>query len=154
MRYDEPVQLVETLRHPPATETGVLREGSALRDDPSTVIGRIRRGLPMAEFRTLADWLQVTDEELAPLLGISRATLHRRRKAGSLEAPESEKLVRFARLLSRAGEVFESEDAAREWLKSPAYAFGGESPLSFADTEIGAREVEALLGRLEHGVFS
>ena len=54
----------------------------------------------------------------------------------------------------RATEVFEDEAAAREWLKSPAVAFGGESPLSFADTEIGAREVEILLGRLEHGVFS
>jgi uncharacterized protein (DUF2384 family) len=26
--------------------------------------------------------------------------------------------------------------------------------LDYADTEIGAREVDALLGRLEHGVFS
>ena len=108
----------------------------------------------MAEFQALAQWLAVTDDELAPLLGISRATLHRRRKAGRLASPESEKLVRFARLLSRATEVLESEDSAREWLKTPAVAFQGESPLSFADTEVGAREVELLLGRLEHGVFS
>ena len=108
----------------------------------------------MAEFEPRAAWLKVTDEELAPLLGISRATFHRRRKAGHLESPESEKLIRFARLLRRATEVLEEEEAAREWLKAPAVAFGGESPLSFADTEIGAREVEYLLGRLEHGVFS
>ena len=94
------------------------------------------------------------DEQLAPLLGISRATLHRRRKSGRLESPECERIVRFARLLGRATEVFEDEDAAREWLKSPAVAFSGESPLSFADTEVGAREVEFLLGRLEHGVFT
>jgi len=96
----------------------------------------------------------MSEEELAPLLGISRATLHRRKKVGRLEPPESERLVRFARLLARATAVLESEAAAREWLKQPALAFLGESPLSFADTEVGAREVEALLGRLEYGVFT
>ena len=108
----------------------------------------------MEEFHALAAWLDVTEEELAPLLGISRATLHRRKKTGRLEMPESERLIRIGRLLGRATEVFEREQAAREWLRTPALAFRGESPLAYSDTEIGAREVEYLLGRLEHGVFS
>ena len=33
-------------------------------------------------------------------------------------------------------------------------ALGGATPLDFAKTEPGAREVENVLGRLEHGVFS
>ena len=146
------ISYVESLRVV-ATDTTV-RDELPPADSPAKVVERIRKGLPMAEFRALAEWLSVTDEELAPMLGISRATLHRRRKAGHLESPESEKLVRFARLLARASEVLDSEEAAREWLKSPAVAFRGETPLSFADTEVGAREVEFLLGRLEHGVFS
>lgn len=124
------------------------------REDSADTIRRIRGGLPVGEFAALADWLVISEEDLAPLLGISRATLHRRKKLGRLEPPESERLVRFARLLALATAVFSSETAAREWLKAPAPAFAGESPLSFADTEIGAREVEALLGRLEHGVFT
>jgi putative toxin-antitoxin system antitoxin component (TIGR02293 family) len=40
------------------------------------------------------------------------------------------------------------------WLKSPQKALGGKTPLEYSDTEPGAREVEDLLGRLEHGVFS
>ncbi|MFC7336759.1 antitoxin Xre-like helix-turn-helix domain-containing protein [Haloferula chungangensis] len=154
MKYNEPVNYVSYLRESCREVPGGIREDSVVEDHPSAVIRRIRKGLPMAEFEALAAWLKVTDEELAPLLGISRATFHRRRKAGHLESPESEKLIRFARLLRRATEVLEEEDAAREWLKTPAVAFAGESPLSFADTEIGAREVEYLLGRLEHGVFS
>jgi len=134
--------------------SGTVREGRAVGDDPAAVVARIRRGMPMDEFRALAEWLEISDEHLAPLLGISRATLHRRSKTGHLESPESERIVRFARLLGQATELFGDEAAAREWLKSPALAFGGESPLSFADTEVGAREVEALLGRLEYGVFS
>ena len=154
MRYNEPLVYVRYLRESCRETAAGVREEAVIEDHPSAVIRRIRKGLPMAEFEALAEWLKVNDEELAPLLGISRATFHRRRKAGHLEAPESEKLIRFARLLRRATEVLEEEESAREWLKSPAVAFGGETPLSFADTEIGAREVEYLLGRLVHGVFS
>ena len=154
MKYCEPAIYVSYLRESCRKKFAGIQESASVEDHPAAIIRRIRKGLPMAEFRALAEWLKVTEEELAPLVGISRATFHRRRKAGHLESPESEKLIRFARLLTRATEVLEDEEAAREWLKTPAVAFGGESPLSFADTEIGAREVEFLLGRLEHGVFS
>ena len=136
-----------------AERTDRVREADSA-NEPSAVIARIREGMPMAELDALAAWLELPDDQLAPLLGISRATLHRRRKSGHLESPESERIVRFARLMARAVEVLGDEPAAREWLRTPAVAFRGESPLSFADTEVGAREVEYLLGRLEHGVFS
>ena len=45
-------------------------------------------------------------------------------------------------------------DSAKKWLKEEAYGLGDVSPLEYAVTEIGAREVEDLLGRVEHGVFS
>lgn len=142
----------------PEDETlGLVREDSPLnkaKDSPGEVVAMVRRGMPMAEFYALAGWLAVTEEELAPLVGISRATLHRRKKTGQLEMPESERIVRIGRLMARATEVLDGEKAAREWLRTPAIAFRGESPLAYSDTEIGAREVENLLGRLEHGVFS
>lgn len=128
---------------------GVLREPEA-----SFVIQRVREGLPMQEFESLCALLGVTEERMARLLGLSRATLHRRKKAGSLDRVESDRLVRFARLFARAADALGGEDGARSWLSAPARAFGGETPLDFADTEVGAREVEALLGRLHHGVFS
>lgn len=131
-----------------------MREEPPVRDSPAEVVAMIRRGLPMEELTALAAWLAISEEELAPLLGISRATLHRRKKTGQLETPESERIVRIGRLMARATEVLGSEKAAREWLRTPAIAFRGESPLAYLDTEIGAREVENLLGRLEHGVFS
>jgi putative toxin-antitoxin system antitoxin component (TIGR02293 family) len=118
------------------------------------VIGRVREGLEMDEFSTTRDLLGVTDERLAALLGMSRATLHRRKKSGHLDRAESDRLVRYARLYQRAVAAFGGAEGARSWLSAPALAFYGETPLDFADTEIGAREVEALMGRLEHGVFS
>lgn len=130
-------------------ESPVVREPEA-----AYLIEKVRDGLPFEEFYTLQEMLGVTEERLAGLLGMSRATLHRRKKLGVLDRAESDRLVRFARLVSHASAALGGADGARSWLTAPAFAFNGECPLDFADTEVGAREVDALLGRLEHGVFS
>ena len=88
------------------------------------------------------------------MLGISKATLHRRKNSGRLDAAESDRVVRFARLLGRAAAVMETLDDGRRWLTSPQVGLGGAIPLEYAETEVGAREVENLLGRIEYGVYS
>ena len=61
----------------------------------------------------------------------------------------------YERVLGKALKMFEGDSrAAERWLSSPRRALGGATPLELAKTEAGAREVEALIGRLEHGVFS
>jgi uncharacterized protein (DUF2384 family) len=37
---------------------------------------------------------------------------------------------------------------------SPQRALGGAVPVDIAKTEVGAREIENIIGRLEHGVFT
>ena len=155
MKYSEPSEsFVEGLRHERDLGGIVMRDEPALDAGPGAVIARIRKGMPIGEFHGLADWLAMAEDDLAPLVGISRATLHRRKKSGHLEAPESERIVRIARLMARATAVFETTESARNWLKRPALALAGESPLAFSDTGIGAHEVECLLGRIEHGIYS
>ena len=56
--------------------------------------------------------------------------------------------------MGKALEVFESEEPARSWLNSPQVGLGGAVPLDYAETELGAREVEDLLSRIEYGVYS
>lgn len=121
---------------------------------PDETVERIRKGLPFVEFEALQDLLAIGAEPLATHLGISRSTLMRRRKAGRLDMQESDRLLRFARLYARTCEVLGGAEAARKWLSGPARALGFTTPLAFAETEAGAREVENLLGRIEHGVFS
>ena len=118
------------------------------------LIQRIRDGLPFRELDSLRERLDVPMEKLAAWLGISKATLHRRKRTGRLAAEESDRVVRFARLLGRATEVMEGEANARAWLSSPQTGLGGAVPLDYAETEVGAREVEDLLGRIEYGVYS
>jgi len=112
-------------------------------------------GLPVAELTDLQASLAVPAERLAPMLGISKATFHRRKGAGSKLMPGvSDRVLRFARLLGQAFKVFGDMEDAKQWLSSPQFGLGGAVPLDYAKTEVGAREVENLLGRIEYGVYS
>jgi putative toxin-antitoxin system antitoxin component (TIGR02293 family) len=114
----------------------------------------IRQGIPSAASESLAKTLRMTQSELAASLGIPERTLARRKKEGMFNSEESAKLVRLARVVERAGEVFEDLDAALDWLKSPNAALSGVTPLSLLDTDIGAETVLDTLCRIEHGVFA
>ena len=122
--------------------------------NPANLIARVRGGLPVSELDALQNILDVPIDNLATKLGISKATLHRRKIAGRLEPDESDRVVRFARLMGKAIEVFEGEEAARAWMSSPQYGLDGETPLDYATTELGAQEVRNLLGRIDHSVYS
>jgi putative toxin-antitoxin system antitoxin component (TIGR02293 family) len=72
-----------------------------------------------------------------------------------LRPDESDRLVRAARVFSQAVGLFEGDgNAARQWLTVPQPALGGSTPWEYAATDLGAREVEGLIGRLEHGIPS
>ncbi|MGB7208427.1 MAG: antitoxin Xre/MbcA/ParS toxin-binding domain-containing protein [Pyrinomonadaceae bacterium] len=92
---------------------------------------------------------------LADSIGISPRTLTRRKKEKKLTSSESDRLVSLSRLLTFATELFAgSTEKALRWFVTPSPALGNVSPIEMAATNTGAREVESLIGRLEHGVFS
>ena len=121
---------------------------------PTELIRRIQQGVAFGDLEELRKKIDIPLDQLAEKLSISRSTLQRRKTAGRLSAGESDKVVRFARLLGQATDLFGNIDKARAWLKHPQHGLGGAVPLEYAETEIGAREVENLLGRMKHGVYS
>ena len=121
---------------------------------PTQLIQRIQKGLRFSELKTLQDTLDLPFEKLAAKLCISRSTLQRRKAAGRLSPDESDKVIRFSRLLQQATDLFGNVEKARAWLKHPQFGLGGAVPLDYATTEAGAREVENLLGRIEYSVYS
>lgn len=128
-----------------------------LRAKPRTAldwIEVIRNGIPAAAVESLLKAMQLSQSELARALGIPQRTLARRKREGVLNSEESAKLLRLARVVGRANEVFEEPEAALHWLKSPNSALSGATPLSLLDTDIGAESVLDTLGRIEHGVFA
>jgi putative toxin-antitoxin system antitoxin component (TIGR02293 family) len=121
---------------------------------PADLIRRIQQGLRFRELEALQGDIDVPLEQLAGKLAISRSTLQRRKLTGRLSPDESDKVMRFTRLLRQATDLFGDVEKARAWLKHPQYGLGGAVPLDYAETEVGAREVENLLGRIDYGVYS
>ncbi len=115
----------------------------------------VRSGLPFAMLDEVAVAAGIGRLTLARVIDLPATTLARRRKAGQLTPEESDRLVRVARLVAMAHDLMRGDgDAACRWLGDPHELLEGESPLERASTEVGSREVEDLIGRLRHGIFS
>jgi len=116
---------------------------------------KVQVGFPVKAFISLTKTMELSNKQLAELVQISSRTLNRRLKEGILKADESERLLRFSRIFTMAMNLFEGDSSsAQNWLRNNNRALGGESPLEASKTEEGSREVENLINRLEHGVFS
>ena len=133
----------------------IFNRNSTYRKGNSDIVHSIMEGFPAAAVSRLVEYLNIRQNEMLKLLHITSATFSRRRKDGKLESVESDRVYRYTRLAALATDMFHGDgEAARHGLKSPAYAFKGETPLEHAQTEYGAREVENLIGRIRHGIPS
>ena len=85
-------------------------------------------------------------------LVLPRKTLSHRRSLGSLTSDQSDRLSRLLRMIDTAEETFGDPAKAHTWLRRPTPLLDGETPLYRLDTDLGSRQVEALLGRIAHGL--
>lgn len=124
-------------------------------DDNFKVVAALERGIPARALAGLAKVLKLTLPILAAAVAIPQRTLERRLANDALlSKDEAERALRVGRLIAKATEVFEDKDEAAEWFVEPLGTLRGKRPLDLCATEAGAREVEQILGRIEHGVFS
>jgi putative toxin-antitoxin system antitoxin component (TIGR02293 family) len=124
------------------------------RRTPINIVTEIEKGLSFEAIERIADVFSLTVSSFAKdYLDMSPSTVTRRKKAGLLKPMESDRAVRFARLVDQAIELYEGdEDAAERWLETPLPALNGHTPMDYARTEAGFREVENLIVSLEHGM--
>lgn len=122
---------------------------------PDELAHIVRKGLPANAVTVLAERLSLAQTVLSSKLGIPQRTLSRRiNRRSRLTPAESDRTVRLARVYAGAVDMIGDESKAIEWLRTPNRALRGERPLDELDTDIGAREVEDLLGRIAYGVYS
>jgi putative toxin-antitoxin system antitoxin component (TIGR02293 family) len=114
----------------------------------------IREGFPPAVVEELMRASGLTLKELAAALDLSPRSLQRRRRSGRLARYESDRLYRLARIVALANEYLGDHERAMRWLKRPNRALGGVAPVTAIDTELGARQVENVLGRIAYGGVS
>jgi putative toxin-antitoxin system antitoxin component (TIGR02293 family) len=116
---------------------------------------KVEAGFSFDALEKLGKTTGLSLETLRVAVRITPRTLTRRKKEKKLSPEESDRLVSVSRLLAQTFELFEGNaEAGMRWFQSPNRALNGQSPLQVAATETGAREVENLIGRLEHGVFT
>lgn len=120
-------------------------------EDMSTAI---REGFPHSAVEGFLESSGLSLQEIASSLDLSLRSLQRRRHEGRLARYESDRLYRLARLVALADHFLGEHDVAIEWLRRPNHALGGVAPLKIVDTELGARQVENVLGRIGYGGVS
>jgi putative toxin-antitoxin system antitoxin component (TIGR02293 family) len=114
----------------------------------------IREGFPPAVVEELMQASGLTLKELAESLDLSPRSLQRRRRSGRLARFESDRLYRLARIIALAHQSLGDRESAARWLKRSNRALGGAAPITAMDTELGARQVENVLGRIAYGGIS
>ncbi|MCP4117125.1 MAG: DUF2384 domain-containing protein [Desulfobacteraceae bacterium] len=129
-----------------------------IRPDPfpaKSLMKIFQGGLSGQLFLYLCKLLDIPEKRLSDIISLPQSTLNKRKKRGYFSPTESERLYRILKLFKRAVEVFDNNPAhARKWLKSEAFGLDGAVPLDFAKSEIGAREVDNLLTRIDEGIFA
>jgi putative toxin-antitoxin system antitoxin component (TIGR02293 family) len=109
-----------------------------------------------ADVAALADLARhgYSDDEIFALV-VPKRTLARRKAANEpLTVEETDKALRLERIAMQAGRVFGTSEKAHRWLRKAKRELQGETPLAYLASEAGARVVEEMLFRIEHGIFA
>jgi putative toxin-antitoxin system antitoxin component (TIGR02293 family) len=113
----------------------------------------VRAGIPASAIRAFAASTQTSIALLGAIAHIDARTLSRRLASNArLKPDESDRVLRVARVFALARAALRSD--ARAWLNSENRALGGVKPIELLDTDTGTRQVEQVIGRIEHGIFS
>ena len=123
-------------------------------DGPDEFHASILTGIPYRGFEALIAGFGLEAQPVLSVLRIPSRTLARRKQSKRFAADESDRLARLARVAALAEDVLGDRAKAGRWLQKPNRALGGAVPLARIATDVGTQEVEAILGRTAHGVFS
>lgn len=116
----------------------------------------VKAGLPYASLEALMEKFGFTREEASAALHLpsrSRSKVVKLQRK-TFQADESDRVLRLARISAQATVTLGSERKAVDWLRRPNRALGNRSPLELMDSDIGTRQVEDTLNRVEHGIIS
>ncbi|MBU3741666.1 MAG: DUF2384 domain-containing protein [Candidatus Kapabacteria bacterium] len=114
----------------------------------------IHLGFSVAALRNVAGAMGVRETAMAAYLGVSTRTLQRVLTQEHLTSAISDRLAMITRLLAFGEVVLGSVDEAQRWFAASQVALDGRRPLDLMQTVTGALEVEQLLGRIYHGVYT
>lgn len=110
----------------------------------------VRNRLPLSVLKGLTR-AGLSEQEVERFLIPQRTRRHRADKNQPLTIDESDRAVRLLRVQTLAEETFGDKEKANHWLRRPLTELSGEPPLDIAQTEVGARVIETILGKIAWG---
>lgn len=116
-------------------------------------IKQSRDGIPGAWVKDLVSQTGLRSVFVS-ILGVRSENLSRVYRRKALGKDASEEVLDTVRVLEQAVAVWESKDAALEWMSTPIPALDGQRPKDIFDTFEGRRWVAQTLNKIEHGEFS
>ncbi|MES2262068.1 MAG: antitoxin Xre/MbcA/ParS toxin-binding domain-containing protein [Pseudomonadota bacterium] len=126
-----------------------------LRDltmDRQRAIQAIRAGFPTVLLKDTSTYFNVPANRIRAIARLPETTAHALVKRGAnLDAAASERIWRLADVVMMAKDVFEDEEAAKAWLRTPNRTFRDAAPMDYLDTEPGAMSVRQVLNAIATG---
>jgi putative toxin-antitoxin system antitoxin component (TIGR02293 family) len=113
----------------------------------------VEDGLPIDSLSLLKE-KGLTFSEVSTMVISPRTLKHRKARGEHLSHEETDRMVRVARIVALAENVFGNLEKALLWLRSPDDRIGDRNPLSMLHTESGGRLIENMLWQLDEGVYS
>jgi putative toxin-antitoxin system antitoxin component (TIGR02293 family) len=138
----------------PESDVSLLNEFA--KTSPLDAHARVQKGIPLSEVVRFAKTLDLTQEEVASILGLHMRTYQRWlvESAKKLDSLTGGRYYRTLKVVQRAILLLGTPQASLTWLRSPQRALGQRVPFELLSTDPGAEAVEDLLGRIEHGVVT
>jgi putative toxin-antitoxin system antitoxin component (TIGR02293 family) len=96
----------------------------------------------------------LTFSEISEIVINPRTLKHRKARGEHLSHEETDRMVRVARIVALAENIFGNHAKALRWLRTADDRIGGRNPLSMLQTDAGGRLIESMLWQIDEGVYS
>lgn len=113
----------------------------------------VEQGIPTDSIAYLRD-VGLTFSEVSAVVISPRTLKHRKARGERLSHEETERVLRVARILALAEQVFANPEKALLWLRMPDDGLKNRTPLSMLTTEAGGRVVESMLWQIDDGIYA
>ena len=112
----------------------------------------VETGLPLSTLSLLKEQ-GLSFTEIAATVISPRTLKHRKARGENLSHEETDRLVRVARLVALADEIFGNHAKALLWMRTADERLGGRNPLNLLQTDAGGRLIESMLWQIDEGVY-
>ena len=111
-------------------------------------------GVPKSAIVSVAKYLGLTMKDMADLVNLSPKTLERKKPTDLLSESVSSQAIEIAATLAHGIQVFDTLEKFNHWVFKENRALKGKRPINIMNTATGLKMINALLTRIEEGVYS